>query len=58
MEDDLDLSQYNTQDVWLISVVLKNIHIQLVTNLPREAAIAVAEGLIPSICTSTPTPED
>lgn len=56
MADDLDLSQYNTQEVWLVSMVLKNIHLQLVTNLPGEEAIAVAEGLIPSICTSTPTP--
>ena len=57
MADDLDLNQYNTQEVWLVSVVLKNIHLQLVTNLPEEEAIRVAEGLIPSICTSTPTPQ-
>ncbi|MEJ2511127.1 MAG: hypothetical protein P8Y72_05960, partial [Anaerolineales bacterium] len=57
VEDDLDLSQYNTHEVWMISVVLKDINIQLVTNLPKEEAIRVADGLIPSICTSTPTPE-
>ena len=57
VEDDLDLSQYNTHEVWMISAVLKDINIQLVTNLPKEEAIRVADGLIPSICTSTPTPE-
>ena len=54
---ELDLNQFNTQKVWLVNVVLKEINIQLVTNLAKAEAIQVAEGLIPSICTSTPTPE-
>ena len=53
----LDLNQFNTQEVWLVNVVLKGIDIQVVTNLPKAEAIQVADGLIPSICTSTPTPE-
>lgn len=57
MGGDLDLAQYDTQDSWLVSAVLKDIHIQVVTNLPKDEAIRVTEGLIPSICTSTPTPE-
>jgi len=56
--DPLDLRIYDTQEIWLVSVVLKGIHIQLITNLPKETAIQVSEGLIPSICTSTPTPEE
>ena len=55
--DSLDLSRFDTQEVWLATVILKEIQIQVLTNLPREEAIHLAEGLIPSICTSTPTPE-
>lgn len=57
MGEDLDLNQFDTQQVWLVRVVLKGIRIQLVSNLPEEEAIRVTEGLIPSICTSTPTPQ-
>jgi len=38
-------------------VILKDIYIQLVTNLPPEEAAHIAGGLVPAICTSTPTPE-
>jgi len=55
--EDFDLDHFDTHEVWMISVVLKDIHIQLVTNLPKEEAVRIADGLIPSICTSTPTPE-
>lgn len=55
--EELDLTQYNTQQTWLVRVQLKGISIQLVTNLPKYEALRLAEGLIPSICTSTPTPE-
>jgi len=56
-DSNLDLTLFSTQEVWLVNVVLKGINIQVVTNLPEVEAIRVAEGLIPSICTSTPTPE-
>jgi hypothetical protein len=55
--DTLDLSRYDTKEIWLLTVVLKEVTIQIATNLPKEEVIRVAEGLIPSICTSTPTPE-
>ena len=53
----LDLKLFDTQEVWLVNLVLKGITIQLITNLSEAEAIQVANGLIPSICTSTPTPE-
>jgi len=56
--EDLDLSHFDTREFWMVSVVLKDINIQLVTNLSKEEAVRVADGLIPSICTSTPTPEE
>lgn len=56
-ENNLDLSQFANQEAWLLQVILKDISVQLVTNLPKAEAVRVAEGLIPSICTSPPTPE-
>lgn len=55
--ESLDTGGIDPDDSWVVTVVLKEIHIQLVTNLPPEEAAAVAEGLVPAICTSTPTPE-
>ena len=57
LDNNLELGQFNTQEVWLVNVIFKGITIQVVTNLPEAEAIQVTEGLIPSICTSTPTPE-
>lgn len=54
--DELDLSLYDLSQTWVVTVILKKIHIQVVTNLPRQEALNVADGLIPAICTSTPTP--
>lgn len=53
--DALDMSTYNTSQGLVVSVVLKDITIQVVTNLPQAEAIQVAEGLIPAICTTKPT---
>ena len=55
--DELDLSLYDLAETWVVTVVLKEITIQVVTNLPRQEALNVADGLVPAICTSTPTPE-
>ncbi|NIW46976.1 MAG: hypothetical protein GWN14_19125 [candidate division Zixibacteria bacterium] len=55
--DSLNLDQFDIHQLWMVNVVLKDITIQVVTNLPRSEAVQVAEGLIPSICTSTPAPE-
>jgi hypothetical protein len=56
--DDLDLSLYDLTETWVLTVVLREINILVVTNLPREEALNVADGLVPAICTSTPTPEN
>lgn len=53
----LDTAGIGLDDGWVLTMVLKDIYIQLVTNLPAEEALRVAEGLVPAICTSTPTPE-
>lgn len=50
-------ANFDTSEVWLLTVELKEITIQVVSNLPKEEVIAVAEGLVPTYCTSTPTPE-
>jgi len=52
----LDTAGFDLHGGWVLTVVLKDIHIQLVTNLPPEEAIQIAEGLVPAICTSIPTP--
>ena len=57
IDGDLDLLKFGDDEVWLLTVELKEITIQLVSNLPEEEVIAVAEGLVPFYCTSTPTPE-
>lgn len=45
---------------WLVSLVLEDTYIQVVSNLPHEEVLQVAEGLVPAICTTKPTatPED
>ena len=53
----LDTAGFGLDDGWVLTVVLKEIHIQLVTNLPAEEAVRIAEGLVPAVCTSKPTPE-
>ncbi|MBN2044890.1 MAG: hypothetical protein JW757_07730 [Anaerolineales bacterium] len=40
---------------WVVSLELKGIYIQVITNLPQEEALLVAEGLVPAICTTQPT---
>lgn len=58
LQDDPDLAGFDTGQVWLVTVELKEITIQVVSNLPLQEVIAVAEGLVPTFCTSTPTPEN
>lgn len=55
--DDLDLRQYDTSKVWLVTVVMKEINVQVVSNLPREEVIRFANEVIPQYCIYTPTPE-
>jgi hypothetical protein len=55
-EKELDGTVFDLTQGWLVSLILKDIHIQIVTNLPREEALLVAEGLVPAICTTKPTP--
>lgn len=57
LKGDPNPTEFDTRQVWVITVELKEIIIQVVSNLPRQEVIAVAEGLVPSFCTSTPTPE-
>jgi hypothetical protein len=56
-DDSLDLNRFNTGEIWTVAVELKEIYIQVVTNLPRQEAIRGAEELVPAICTTKPTPE-
>lgn len=53
--DTFDLSTYDTSEVQIVTVSLKQITVQVVTNLPQEEAIQIAEGLVPAICTTKPT---
>ncbi|MCB2178697.1 hypothetical protein KQH61_04715 [bacterium] len=53
--DTLELNTYDTSQVLVITVVLREINIQIVTNLSQEEAVRVAEGLVPAICTTKPT---
>jgi hypothetical protein len=55
--DDLDLTQYDTSEVWLLTVVMRGIQVQVLSNLPQAEVIRFAEELIPQRCTATPTPE-
>jgi hypothetical protein len=55
--DDLDLRRYDTSKVWLLTVVMKEINVQVVSNLPREEVIRFANEMIPQYCIYTPTPE-
>jgi hypothetical protein len=54
---DLDLNQYSTSQVWMLSVVMKEINVQVVSNQPRDEVIRFAMELIPQYCIYTPTPE-
>lgn len=54
-DKNFDISTYDTSDVQIVTVVLKDIYIQVVTNLPQEEAVRVADGLVPAICTTKPT---
>jgi len=40
---------------WVVSLVLKGTTIQVISNLPQEEVLLVAEGLVPAICTTKPT---
>lgn len=40
---------------WVVSLEIKGTYIQVITNLPQEEALLVAEGLVPAICTTKPT---
>jgi hypothetical protein len=55
--DDLDLDLYDTSEVWLLTVVMREIRVQVISNLPQAEVIRFAEELIPQRCTKTPTPE-
>jgi hypothetical protein len=53
-DETFDISTYDTSEVQIVTVVLKDIYIRVITNLPQEEAIRVAEGLVPAICTTKP----
>jgi len=57
LQGDPNPAEFDTSQVWVVTVEIKEVIIQVVSNLPRQEVIAVAEGLVPSFCTSTPTPE-
>ena len=57
LQGDPTPAEFDTSQVWMVTVELRGVTIQVVSNLPRQEVIAVAEGLVPSFCTSTPTPE-
>jgi len=40
---------------WVVSLMLKGTYIQIVSNLPPDEILEVAEGLVPAICTTKPT---
>jgi hypothetical protein len=54
---DLPLTQYDSGEMWLLTVVIREIRVQVISNYPAEEVIRFAEELIPQRCTSTPTPE-
>ena len=51
----LDFEAYDTSESYQIVVVLEEIKIEVITNLPRAEAVLVAENLIPSQCLNKPT---
>ncbi len=57
VKGDLDLVAYADSSTWLLTVVLKDITVQIISNLPQDEVIALGENLVPAFCTSTPTPE-
>jgi hypothetical protein len=56
--DDLDLDFFDTSEVWMLSVEMRGITVQVISNQPAEEVIRFANELIPQRCTSTPTPEN
>jgi hypothetical protein len=54
---DLTLDEYDTNELWMTTVVLREIQIQAVTNLPREEIVQFTESLVPAICTEKPEGE-
>jgi hypothetical protein len=54
---DLTLTQYDNGEMWLLTMVMHGIRLQVISNYPAEEVIRFAEELIPQRCTSTPTPE-
>lgn len=56
--DSLDTAGFSLNDGWVLTTIWKGTYIQMVTNLPAEEAVSIIEGLVPAICTSTPTPEN
>ncbi len=53
---DIDILKYDLNQLWHLSIFLKDIKVEIVSNLPPEEVLLLAENLIPSFCTSTPTP--
>lgn len=52
----IDLSRYDLSDTRLLTTVVDDVHLQIITNLPRREAVRVAEGLVPVSSRATPTP--
>ncbi|HKJ27329.1 MAG TPA: hypothetical protein VJ965_06810 [Anaerolineales bacterium] len=57
LNGDPDPAQFDSSQVWTLTVELREVTVQVVSNLPRQEVIAVAEGLVPAYCTGTPTPD-
>ena len=56
--EDLDLNLFDTSEVWMLSVVMREISVQVISNQPFEEVIRFANELIPQRCTKTPTPKN
>ena len=56
--EDLDLNQFHTSEMWMLSVVMRGILVQVVSNQSSDEVLRFANELIPQRCTSTPTPEN
>ncbi len=48
--DEFNLSEFDTKQMRTISFFLKEIRIQIVSNLPEDILTKVAENIVPSIC--------
>ena len=54
---DLDVTQFTLDESYLITFFIEDIKLEVITNLPREEAIRVADELIPTQCLNPPTEE-